>query len=295
LSVQAALIGLGNMGAAMADRALDAGHDLAVYNRSPEPARRFAERGAKVCASLAEAAAHGGIVLTMLANDAALRAVAHGPDSLIASLPPAGLHVVMGTHSVEVVRELAASHAAAGQFLVSAPVLGRPEAVTAGKLGIVVAGPAEAVARCRPLLEAIGARIFAAGDEPGGAAGVKVANNFLLGCAIEAMGEAFALTEKLGVDRQLFYEVITAGLFAAPAYSVYGRIIADADFANPGFTARLGLKDAELALAVGSLAGVPLPSANVWRDHLLSAIARGEGELDWAVMAREQARASGLA
>jgi 3-hydroxyisobutyrate dehydrogenase-like beta-hydroxyacid dehydrogenase len=108
------------------------------------------------------------------------------------------------------------------------------------------------------------------------------------------MGEGFALTRKFGVAPQVFYDVLSDGLFAAPAYKVYGRIIAERAYDQVGFTANLGLKDANLALAAGGAVGVPLPSGNVWRDRVLGAIAHGEGECDWAVMAKDQARASGL-
>jgi 3-hydroxyisobutyrate dehydrogenase-like beta-hydroxyacid dehydrogenase len=237
-----------------------------------------------------EAAAQG-VVITMLANDEALAAVA---KTLLDTLPAGGVHIVMGTHGVPAIRTLAAAHAEKGQTLVAAPVLGRPEAVTAGLLGIVVAGPEAAVAQVQPLFDAIGRRSFIAGTEPTAAAAIKIANNFLLGCSMEAMGEAFALVQKSGGAPGLFYEVITAGLFNCPAYTIYGKIIAEGNYDNPGFTANLGLKDANLALSAGESVGVPMPSGSAWRDRLVGAIAHGEGEKDWAVVAREQQRASGM-
>jgi 3-hydroxyisobutyrate dehydrogenase-like beta-hydroxyacid dehydrogenase len=100
---------------------------------------------------------------------------------------------------------------------------------------------------------------------------------------------------KYGVAPQVFYDVMTDGLFASSAYKVYGKIIVDESYAKVGQMATLGLKDANLALVAGETVGVPLPSGNVWRDRLVGAIAHGDGGCDWAVMAREQARASGLA
>jgi len=174
-------------------------------------------------------------------------------------------------------------------------VLGRPDVAAAGQLGIVVAGPAAAVNRCRPLFELIGRRTFNAGAEPEGATAIKLANNFTLGCAIQAMSEAFSLVRKHGVLPEVLFDVLTEGLFSAPAYKVYGRIIVDEAYDRAGFTTLLALKDADLALAAAGAARVPLPSVNALRDRLLGAIAHGDGERDWAVMAREQARASGLA
>jgi 3-hydroxyisobutyrate dehydrogenase-like beta-hydroxyacid dehydrogenase len=287
-------IGLGRMGSAMARRLCEAGHDVAVYNRTPEKAQALVDAGAKVVGSMAEAARHGDAVVTMLADDAALEAVAGQKDGLLQSLPLGCVHICAGTHGVHVVRKIDAAHAKAGQVMIASPMLGRPEAVSSGQAGVVVGGPPDALARCRPLFEAMARRVFEAGADPAAAAAIKIANNFVLGCAIEAMGEGFSLIRKYGVIPQVFYDVMTDGLFSAPAYKVYGKIIVDEAYEKVGQMAVLGLKDANLALAAGEAAGVPLPSGNVWRDRLVGAVAHGDGGCDWAVMAREQARASGI-
>jgi 3-hydroxyisobutyrate dehydrogenase-like beta-hydroxyacid dehydrogenase len=280
------------MGQAIAGRILGAGHDLIVYNRTRSKADELEKNGAKVAASIAEACADRDVVCTMLTDDKALdEVVANG---LLESLPRGAIHVPMGTHSVTAFAALEKQHEAAGQLLVACPVLGRPDAAAAGQLGLVAAGPAEAVAKLAPIFEVVGRRTFAAGRNPAGAAAVKLANNMVLGCAIEAMAEGFALTRKFDVEPAAFNDVLTDGLFAAPAYKVYGGIIAREAYDQAGFTTKLGLKDANLMLAAGQVANVPLPSCNVYRDRLLGAIAHGEGDLDWAVMARDQARASGL-
>ncbi|HWM45341.1 MAG TPA: NAD(P)-dependent oxidoreductase [Xanthobacteraceae bacterium] len=287
-------IGLGRMGGAMTRRMLEAGHDVGAYNRSPEKARELAAAGAKALPSIADAARYGEAVFTMLADDAALRDVVEQDGGLLASLPRGGIHVCAGTHSVAVIQELKALHAQAGHLLIAAPMLGRPEAVASGQAGVVVAGLADALSRCRPLFEAIARRVFEAGTDPAAASAIKIANNFVLGCAIEAMGEGFSLVRKYAVAPEVFYDVMTDGLFAAPAYKVYGKLIAEERYLPAGQRAILGLKDANLALAAAEAVGVPLPSGNVWRDRLVGAVGRGEAEHDWAVMAKEQARASGL-
>lgn len=287
-------IGLGRMGQGMAARVLGAGHELIGYNRTPGKADDLAGRGAKIARSVAEAVADAEVVITMLGTDAALDALAHGPDGIIAAMPSGAVHVGMGTHGVAICRALAASHAEAGQTFVAAPVLGRPDVAASGQLGIVPGGPADALARCQPLFDAIGRKCFPAGDAAEAAAAIKVANNFVLGCAIEVMGEAFALVRRYGVEPAALYEVMTDALFAAPAYKIYGEIIVKQDYDRVGITAALGLKDANLALAAAEAVAVPLPSANAWRDRLLGAIAHGDGARDWAVVALEQARASGL-
>jgi len=287
-------IGLGRMGGAMTRRMLEAGHDVGAFNRTPEKARELAAAGAKALPSIADAARYGEAVFTMLADDAALRDVVEQDGGLLASLPRGGIHVCAGTHSVAAIQELKALHAQAGHLLIAAPMLGRPEAVASGQAGVVVAGLADALSHCRPLFEAIARRVFEAGTDPAAASAIKIANNFVLGCAIEAMGEGFSLVRKYAVAPDVFYDVMTDGLFAAPAYKVYGKLIAEQRYLPAGQRAILGLKDANLALAAAEAVGVPLPSGNVWRDRLVGAVGRGEAEHDWAVMAKEQARASGL-
>ena len=288
-------IGTGRMGQAMVRRMLEAKHEVGVYNRTPEKAKPLADAGAKILPSIADATRYGDVVYTMLADDTALEDVVFQNGGLLASLPKGGIHVCAGTHGIPVIRKLKAAHAEKGQHLVCAPMLGRPELVSSGTAGIVASGPADALAKCKPLFDAIGRRTFEAGADPEAATAIKITNNFVLGCAMEAMGEGFALTRKYGVETSVFYDVMTDGLFNCSAYKVYGKIMVDESYAKVGQMAVLGLKDANLALEAGGLKGVPLPSGNVWRDRLVGAVAHGDGDKDWAVMALEQARASGLA
>ena len=144
------------------------------------------------------------------------------------------------------------------------------------------------------VFDVLGKQTLVAGTDPQSASAVKIANNFVLGCAIETMGEAMSLVRKLGVDPAMFHKVLTDGLFSAPAYEVYGKMIVDEDYDSMGATATIGLKDINLALQAAESAQVPLPSASIMRDRLLGAIAHGDAALDWAVVAKEQARASGL-
>jgi 3-hydroxyisobutyrate dehydrogenase-like beta-hydroxyacid dehydrogenase len=283
------------MGQVMAGRLLEAGHDLVVYNRTVEKLAALANRGAQVAASIAQACQHGELVLTMLADDNALNAVTAGPGGLLANLPPGGIHVAMGTHQVSTIRALAEAHTGAGQQMVAAPVLGRPAVVAAGRAGIIAAGPAEAVRKAQPLFDAMGRRTFSAGPMPVTAPLLKLCNNFVLACAIEVMGEAFALVQKSGGPLETFREVLTDGLFACSAYESYSRHILDRAWNDVNLTAILGLKDITSALAAAEVVRVPLPSANVCRDRMLGAIAHGDGDKDWSVLALEQARSSGLA
>ena len=166
-------IGLGRMGSAIAGNVLKGRHDLVVYNRSAEKAAPFADQGASVAGSIAEACAGRDVVITMLAHDAALEADALGPDGIVASLPTGAIHMPMGTHGVHIMRTLDAAHGEAGQILVAAPVLGRPDVAAAAQIGIVPAGPVDAVARCQPLFEVMGRRTFDAGTNPESAASIN--------------------------------------------------------------------------------------------------------------------------
>jgi len=281
-------IGLGRMGQAMAARVHGGGHELVVYNRTRAKCADLEKAGAKVAGSLVEACRGRDVVISMVTDDKALA------DVVVPGLPKGSIHLAMGTHSVAALRDIGPLHDKAGQILVAAPVLGRPEAAAAGQVGIVAAGPKDAVAKLAPVLSLIGRRTFDAGTKPEGASAVKLANNMVLGCAIEAMGEGFSLIRKYGVEPATFFDVMTDGLFAAPAYKVYGNIIAKELYAQAGFTTTLGLKDANLLMAAALAANVPLPSLSVYRDRLISAVANGEAEQDWSVIARVQARAAGI-
>jgi len=288
-------VGLGRMGQGMARRLLDAGHDLVVYDVVAKQTEALVAAGARAAGSIAEVAAERDVVVSMLVEDAALLDVALGPHGLEVSLPKGAIHLVMGTHGVATIRTLEARHAEAGQTLVAAPVLGRPNLAASGQLGIVPGGPNDAVERCLPLLETLGRRIFRAGSKPESAAAIKLANNAVLGCAMVAMAEGFSLVRKYGVDPQVFQDVMTEGLFAAPAYKVYGQKMVDESFDEVGSPITVGLKDAKLIAEAAILANVPMPSHNVYLDRLLGAVAHGDANRDQAVLGREQARAAGLA
>lgn len=287
-------VGLGRMGQGMAHLLLKADHTLSVYDMFPEQAKSLEQAGATVAASIADVCVDSEVIITMLPSDGVMDAVATSPDGLIASMSPGMVHVVMGTHGVAMIRKLTELHAAADQTFIAAHVLGRPDLAATGQLSIVPGGDANTIERLQPLFDVLGKQTFVAGNEPQAASAVKIANNFVLGCAIEAMGESMSLVRKLGVEPELFLKVLTDGLFGAPAYEVYGKMIADQAYDSMGATAVIGLKDINLALQAAEAAEMPLPSANVMRDRLLGAIAHGDAALDWAVVAREQARASGL-
>jgi 3-hydroxyisobutyrate dehydrogenase-like beta-hydroxyacid dehydrogenase len=287
-------VGLGRMGQGMAGRILGAGHELTVFDVVPAATRPLVEAGARAAGSIRDLASGLDVIVSMLVHDAAIRTVAFDAEGLCDTLPKGAIHVVMGTHGVACVRELEQRHGAAGQILVAAPVLGRPDLAASGQLGIVAAGPTEAVARVQPLLDVMGRKTFPAGLKPESATAIKLANNAVLGCAMVAMAEGFSLIRKYAVEPQIFQDVMTEGLFAAPAYKIYGQKMVDESFDQVGSPISVGLKDAKLIAEAGALANVPMPSHNVYLDRLIGATAHGDGERDQAVLGREQARAAGL-
>ena len=295
IGMKVGFIGLGRMGSAMARRLVDGKHDVGVFNRTPEKLKPLTDAGAKPLDSVKAAANYGEAVFTMLADDAALFEVVAKPGGLLQSLPKGGIHICAGTHSVAAHPEYQkAARPMPDKFCSRRRCSDGRSSSRPARRGMLVAGDKDAVARCRPLFDAIARRTFEAGTDPVAAAAIKIANNFVLGCAIEAMGEGFSLIRKYDVMPDVFHDVMTDGLFACSAYKVYGKIIAEERYLPAGQRAILGLKDANLALEAGGAVGVPLPSGNVWRDRLVGAVAHGEAEHDWAVMAKDQARASGL-
>lgn len=287
-------IGLGRMGQGMARRVLGAGHELAVYDLVRAQVDAFAAEGATAAASIADVCRDRDVVITMLVEDAVVVDATTSAGGLRASMPRGAIHLAMGTYGVGAIRAIGAAHDGAGQVLVAAPVLGRPDMAASGQLGVVVAGPVDAVSRCEPLLQVIGRRVFVAGTAPEAATAIKLANNLVLGCAMVAMAEGYSLIRKYGVETQVLYDVMTEGLFSSPAYKGYGKTMVDQTYDNVGSPITVGLKDANLIQAAADLARVPLPSLNVYRDRLLGAVAHGDGDRDQAVLAREQARACGL-
>jgi 3-hydroxyisobutyrate dehydrogenase-like beta-hydroxyacid dehydrogenase len=285
-------LGLGAMGRGMAANLIKAGHSVTVWNRSEGPARALGEQGAKVAKTPAEAC-RGEAVFSMFSDDAAVRSVLFDAGALQA-MAKGCVHVNSATVSVALARELTKAHAERGVGYVAAPVFGRPEVAAAGKLNVVVAGAKDAVEKVRPLLEAVGQKLWPLGEEPDRANAAKIAGNFMLASAIESMAEAAALVRAHGVEAQAFLELMTQTLFASPALQGYAKLIATERFEPAGFPLRLGFKDVSLALQAGDAARVPLPIAGELRDAFLEALAAGHGELDWSALAKIAARRAGL-
>src|SRR5579862_30647 len=287
-------VGLGAMGLPMATNLIAAGFHLTVYNRTASKAEPLVAKGARRADRAGDVAQPGGIVVSMLADDAAVKALVMGPDAIAERLAPEGIHVSMSTVSPAATRELAAYHVSHGSVMVAAPVFGRPNAAQAKLLKICVSGPAETKAKVKPILEAMGDAIFDFGDNVDAANVVKLAGNFMIAAAMEAMGEASAMMRKSGVDPAAGLEMLAKTIFAAPVYQGYGPIITHARFTPAGFRLLLGLKDINLVLQTAAEAHAPMPTASLLHDRFVSAIAKGRSDLDWSAIALGAADDAGL-
>jgi 3-hydroxyisobutyrate dehydrogenase-like beta-hydroxyacid dehydrogenase len=285
-------IGLGQMGTGIAANLLKAGHELVVWNRSPEPAIALAKQGASV-AQDPKGALQVDVLFSMLANDNAIQKV--GLDShLLSHAPQRLVHVNLATVSLDLARKLANAHRSRSVGYVAAPVFGRPDAAAAGKLVVVAAGSPTDVRTVRPLLESIGRRLDVVGEEPEKANIFKIAGNFMLASAIESMGEAFALVRKGGVDARVFNDVLSSTLFACTVYQGYGGAIVEERFEPAGFPVRLGMKDVRLALDAARSLSTPLPLAGLVQDHFVEAEVMGLANKDWACLGGLLAKKAGL-
>ncbi len=271
-------IGLGAMGSAMARNLVAAGHEVQAWNRSGGAIDGVTMVG--IAADVFEADA----VVTMLSEDDAIRSVILEHD-LLAHARPRLVHVVTSTISVSFAHELVAAHAKYGIGYVSAPVLGRPDVAAKGALNILAAGAPEELDKVRPIFEVIGQRVWDMGNEPPTANAAKIACNMMITMAIEAMAEAVVLTEANGLARDRFFDLILNTLFGSRSYQVYSTNIARSDY-QPGFKARLGLKDLRLAKEAAADAGRVLPVLDAVHGRMRETIEAGLGDLDWSAMAK---------
>lgn len=257
------------------------GHKVSVWNRNAEAARRL--EGVSVLESAGEAFTNEA-VLTMLADDRAVQSVILDADVLRAAKKDC-VHVMMATISPALVDTLQEKHRREGIAYISAPVFGVPAVAQKGELNILAAGDSQAIAKVQPLLDALGQKTWPLGDDPKHANVAKIAGNLMITLAIEAMGEATALTESYGLKAGDFLNIVTNTMFASPSYKRYGDNIAQGRY-EPGFKLTLGLKDVNLALDAAQAKNAELGAAKVVRQNLMEAVEQGLGDKDWSALAQ---------
>lgn len=286
-------IGLGKMGLPVAQNILNAGHELTVYNRTASKADPLKDAGATVADSPA-GATKGDIVFTLPFADDHMEVVMFGDGGILKAMKPGAVHVCMTTLSVALADKITQAHTNAGHGYVASPVMGRPDMAEAAKLFMLAAGKPEALAIVQPVFDVISQRTFVIGETPSQANLIKLCINFMVGSAINSMGESMALARKFGIDPQTYFDVFTGTVFPGVVYQTYGKIIAEENYDNPGADLALGVKDVGQIIEAATAATVPMPIATLLHNNFLSAMAQGNEDKDWAVVAKMMAENAGV-
>jgi len=277
-----AFLGLGLMGGGMARRLLGAGFAVTVFNRNPARAEPLAAAGARVAGSPREAAAGAEVVFSMVADDAASRAMWLGPDGAIAGAARGAVLVECSTLTVAWVQELAQAAAAAGAECIDAPVTGSKNQAAAGELNFLTGGNAAALETIRPALNAMGRSVTHLGPTGSGAL-LKLINNFLAGVHVAATAEAVAWIERTELDRAQAIAFLSDSAVGSPVTKTVAARMCTPDF-TPNFFLRLMAKDLGYASGEAAKAGQQLTSAAMARDVFQRAIAAGHGDKDMSAV-----------
>jgi 3-hydroxyisobutyrate dehydrogenase/2-hydroxy-3-oxopropionate reductase len=282
-----AVVGTGRMGSAMARALGQAGLDLIVSNRTRDRAAILATQiGCRIAATPRDAAAAADVAITMLADDAAVRATFDGPDGLLAGAHPGLVIVDMSTVSPDTISSLAAGARARGAGIIDAPVSGSVQLAEAGTLTLMVGGEPADLERARPVLEALSSKITHLGPLGSGAA-MKLAVNTVIFGLNGALAEALVLAEAGGIDRAAAYDVIVASAAGAPFVGYKRAAFVDPDSTPVAFSLDLTDKDLGLITEHARSLGVPMPQAAVNRALVREAAAHLGGSTDLAAIATE--------
>jgi 3-hydroxyisobutyrate dehydrogenase-like beta-hydroxyacid dehydrogenase len=285
-------VGLGVMGSAIVRRLLAAEHDVTVWNRTRDKAEPMLAAGARWADSPREVAEQSEVVFTMVTNTAAVRAVTEGPDGVIAGLASGKVYIDMSTASPANTRDLAARVAEAGAQMLDAPVSGTSITVDQGRASVMVGGDAETFERVKPILDAIGPKVFHLGPS-GSAVAIKIGTNLSLAVQMLAFSEGVLLAEKSGIPRERAVEVMLASVIASPMVAYRGPLV----LGHPDevwFDCHMMQKDLNLALELGRELEVPLPTTAVTNELLTAANGMGIGDRDFAALFDVLAAMSGV-
>ena len=274
-----AFLGLGMMGAPIATRLLQAGHELTVWNRTPDRAKPLAAIGATVARSPAEAGAGAAFAITMLATPEALKEVVSGEHGLVRALGPGQVYVDMSTVGPHVIRSIAAQFPN-GVTVVDAPVRGSVSQAAEGRLEIFAGASDEDFERVRPFLESLGSVVHIGG--PGAGAAMKLVANLALGASIAAVGEALALGEALGLGRAPLLNMLE-GSQVGPAVRVKRANIESGHY-PPNFKLRHAAKDLTLVIEAAAAVDRDLKVSAAARAWLDAAVERGAADLDYSAV-----------
>jgi 3-hydroxyisobutyrate dehydrogenase-like beta-hydroxyacid dehydrogenase len=285
-------VGLGAMGGLMAERLMAKGHAVTGYNRTKSKAQGLIDKGMKWADSPREVAEASDAVFVMVTNSAALEAVAHGPDGLLAGLGAGKLLIDMSTVSPAVSRVLAARVRDTGAAMVDAPVSGSVITLQQGKLSVMVGGEASTFERVKPLLEDVGPRVTHVGPN-GRALSMKIAINLSLAVQMLAFSEGVLLAEKSGIPREVAVDVMTHSVIASPMVQYRGPFVLNMPD-EAWFDVNMMQKDMQLALEMGRQLDVPLPTTAVTNEMLTAARGMGLARHDFAIVFEALARMAGV-
>lgn len=259
--MQLGFVGLGAMGQLIVPRLLNAGHKVTGWNRSRDKAAPLIAAGMTEADTPRAVAQNSEIVFSIVTDAKAVRAVALGPDGIVAGLKRGGIYIDMSTIEPEESRAVAAEFAHAGSIMLDGPLSGSPVTVVAGQASIMIGGDEAAYERAKPVLLAIGPKVMRIGGQ-GLACQMKIAINLLLMVEVIAFGEAVALAEKGGVERAVALEAVLKSVAASPVLGYRGPFILDGQMpAVPLADVTLQQKDMMLALNLGRALGSPVPLA----------------------------------
>ena len=287
-------IGLGDMGQVIVPRLLSAGHEVTGWNRSPGKARALIDLGMVEAASPREASEKADVVLSIVTDAAAVRAVALGEDGVLSGLSPDAVYLDMSTISPEASREVSAAFTDAGRVMLDAPLSGSPVTVEAGKASVMVGGDRGSYDRVRAVLLDIGPTVSYIGPS-GTAVQAKLSVNLLLMVEVIAFGEAVALAEKGGVDREAIVDAILNSVAASPVLGYRGPFVLEGNMPEkPLADVTLQQKDMTLVLEQGRLLGLPLPLASSANEMMNACRGMGIDRNDFVVAHRAYRRMGGL-
>ncbi|UEM24132.1 3-hydroxyisobutyrate dehydrogenase [Skermanella mucosa] len=284
-----AFIGLGNMGLPMALNLVKAGHEVVGFDVSASNLEGLTGAGGKAAASAGEAAAGADAVVTMLPAGQHVRQVYTGEGGVIASAKPGALLIDCSTIDVDSARAVADAATGAGFAMVDAPVSGGVGGAAAGTLTFMVGGTDDAFARAEPLLSQMGKAVIHAGG-PGTGQAAKICNNMVLGISMIAVGEAFVLAEKLGLDHQKLFDISSKSSGQCWSLTTYCPVPgpvptspANRDY-QPGFTAEMMLKDLKLAQQAANNSGAATPLGAEAAALYTVFANNGNGKLDFSAI-----------
>jgi len=276
--MKVAVLGLGIMGAGMARQLVAKKFDVTVWNRDAAKATALASAGARVATTPAMAAAGADVVLAMLANDDASRAVWLAEHGALAAVRQGAVAVESSTLTVEWVRELAAAAKDRGINFLDAPVTGSKAQAESGALSFLVGGPIDVLDRVRPVLAGMGGNVYHLGPIGSGAM-MKLINNFLCGVQVASLAEAIAMAERAGLDARQAAAVLSAGSPGSPLVKIVAQRMLDRAY-EPNFLIPLMAKDLHYARQAFARAGIELASADAARAHFIDAERAGMGQKD---------------